>query len=391
MLQLFQFMAVSLLVQSISASPTVTPAPANRLSSSSPPTTAPSQTSTSAYFGLKTDPTPIPSYCSSAYRGIPTSDALFTSLLPLCAPLSLSTATLAVSLPFSITSASVSYFSVYYHLGEPDWVDITTSILLRLPCPLSDADEAISTLCPANYSLYWPYIDVQDIEGGPVYVSGSTPTGIPCQYRSWECVFGDSRDPAACSGTLCQFSTSNTLFAETTTTTWIIPTSEVTLHKIEVTVVGAEKMDLRDIKLLALSPFQQLPGSWLITSKQSNTKCPSHSALLGTFAIVNIISAIFSVLFGHRIVIYTLTCGLFGKPRVVSSSWKFTWIFPFGLHIAANAIIASILTRDSGSTSLFSIGELVFLYTARPRMAWIALVPLGMFYGVANRQVSLIF
>ena len=155
--------------------------------------------------------------------------------------------------------------------------------------------------------------------------------------------------------------------------------------------MGADKMDQRYIKLLALSPFQQLPGSWLITSNQSNSNCPSGSAILGTFAVINVISAIFSVICGHRIVVHTLTCGLCGKPGVVSSAWKFTWIFPFGLHIAANAIIASLLTRDSGSTSLFSIGELMLLYTARPRMAWIALVPLGMYYGVPGTQVSLIF
>ncbi|KAH8726300.1 hypothetical protein GQ44DRAFT_726275 [Phaeosphaeriaceae sp. PMI808] len=123
-----------------------------------------------------------------------------------------------------------------------------------------------------------------------------------------------------------------------------------------------------------------LPIPWTITSLDPTLHaCPSPSSLLGTFAIVNGIVSLLSVLFGHRRVVEELTCGFFGKRG--SQSWKILWIVPVGLQLAANACIAVLVQRADGYAANFKITDLMLWLTARPRLGWIVLVAWGSVYG----------
>ncbi|KAF7512544.1 hypothetical protein GJ744_000805 [Endocarpon pusillum] len=49
------------------------------------------------------------------------------------------------------------------------------------------------------------------------------------------------------------------------------------------------------------------------------------------------------------------------------------WIFPLGLQLTANAIIAAIIKNTSGFHADFAVWELVLFFAARPRLSWIVL------------------
>lgn len=115
-----------------------------------------------------------------------------------------------------------------------------------------------------------------------------------------------------------------------------------------------------------------LPIPWTITSLDLNTHtCPTPSSLLYTFAAVNGIVSLLSLLFGHRRVVEEFTCGFFGKQG--STSWKYLWVVPVGLQLSANACIAWMIQRSDGYSANFRISELMLWLTARPRLSWIVL------------------
>ena len=115
-----------------------------------------------------------------------------------------------------------------------------------------------------------------------------------------------------------------------------------------------------------------LPWKWHISPLDaSSTTCPSVSAILGTFAAVNVINALLGVVFGHRLVVNKLSCGLLGKRE--SKSWAYTWAVTVALQLGANAVIAVIIKNTPGYNSTFRIGELVLFFAARPRLSWIPL------------------
>lgn len=114
------------------------------------------------------------------------------------------------------------------------------------------------------------------------------------------------------------------------------------------------------------------PWDWTITSvdKQEHT-CPTVSSLLGTFAAVNGVVSALAVVFGHRLVVKKLTCGVFGHRD--SRSWVWMWIVPVGLQLAANAFIALLIKQSAGYKADFKISELMLFLVARPRLSWIIL------------------
>jgi hypothetical protein len=117
-----------------------------------------------------------------------------------------------------------------------------------------------------------------------------------------------------------------------------------------------------------LDSGQDIAFSWTIApSDPSTTKCPSPSRILGTFAAVNIIVAIISVILGHDLIVHKLSCGLLGRSKKVT--WQ--WIIPVGLNLGSSAVIAVLIKSRPGYGAGFEVGDLVLFYTARPRVAWI--------------------
>ncbi|KAF1990684.1 hypothetical protein K402DRAFT_417453 [Aulographum hederae CBS 113979] len=119
-----------------------------------------------------------------------------------------------------------------------------------------------------------------------------------------------------------------------------------------------------------------LPWGWTIAPLESNNAtCPTVPEVLGTFAVVNAVVSVFALIFGHRKVIKFITCKHWGDKG--SKAWVWTWIFPLGLQLAANAIIALIIKKTPGYTSDFHVWELMLFLVARPRLSWIVLTFVG--------------
>jgi hypothetical protein len=113
-----------------------------------------------------------------------------------------------------------------------------------------------------------------------------------------------------------------------------------------------------------------LPWSWSVTSNDAS-KCPSSSAILLTFAVVNIVVTAVGIVTGNSIFVKFITCGRFGHDG--SGAWKWLWLIPFGLQMGANAGIGVLISHVPGYTSTFKVWQLIFLYTARPRLSWVVL------------------
>jgi hypothetical protein len=118
-----------------------------------------------------------------------------------------------------------------------------------------------------------------------------------------------------------------------------------------------------------------IPWSWVITPiDPSTTSCPSSSRILGTFALVNIITFIPKLLFGNANFIHMVTCSVFGKERPAGMQpWVYMSIVPLGCQLAANALIAAITINDAAPNyrATFSIGNWVLFFCARPRLGWL--------------------
>lgn len=67
-----------------------------------------------------------------------------------------------------------------------------------------------------------------------------------------------------------------------------------------------------------------------------------------------------------------------------SKAWRYMWIVPLGLQLAANAVIALLIKRTAGFRADFAVWELVLFFAARPRLSWIAL---GLF-AIKSRKKS---
>jgi hypothetical protein len=125
-----------------------------------------------------------------------------------------------------------------------------------------------------------------------------------------------------------------------------------------------------------------LPWDWVLTPQPgSNKTCPAPSSVLGTFVAVNVITSLVSIISGHRRFIRLVTCGWLGE--MMSQGWMRSWLLALGLQFAANATIAAIFKHTPGYMATFTIGELMLLFFARPRLSWIVLLFLS-FYRTKN-------
>ena len=126
----------------------------------------------------------------------------------------------------------------------------------------------------------------------------------------------------------------------------------------------------------ALDPSEWIPWSWQVrpgSSWSSLDFCPSTAWILGTFAIVNVLVSLACLVIGNRRFIKFITCHCCdGEDDKIT--WFYMFIFPLGLNLGSNALIAYLYKTTPGFGNGFTIWDLTLFYTTRPRLAWLMLV-----------------
>lgn len=98
-------------------------------------------------------------------------------------------------------------------------------------------------------------------------------------------------------------------------------------------------------------------------------KCPTTRAQLGSFAIVNGVTLIASLILGHRSVVKRLTCRMCGSRESSACWWLLSGAASAALSIGGNAINALLIKAKPGFGNI-SVSNLILLWCARPRLAW---------------------
>jgi len=106
--------------------------------------------------------------------------------------------------------------------------------------------------------------------------------------------------------------------------------------------------------------------------------CPTPSAILLTFVIVNLVVAVAGVILGHSDVMKWISGGLLGQWN--SRLWVVMWVPVAALQFLANLLVAVAIKRVAGYSTGFTIIQLAIFYTVRPRIGWI----LSLLFSVAS-------
>ncbi|KAK0514037.1 hypothetical protein JMJ35_003759 [Cladonia borealis] len=106
-----------------------------------------------------------------------------------------------------------------------------------------------------------------------------------------------------------------------------------------------------------------------ISDARPTYKCPTAKEQLGSFAIVNGITLVASLILGHRWVIKSLTCMMCGSRESSTSWWLLSGAGSAALSITGNALNAGLIKRTPGFENI-SVSNLILLWSARPRLAW---------------------
>jgi hypothetical protein len=131
-----------------------------------------------------------------------------------------------------------------------------------------------------------------------------------------------------------------------------------------------------------------IPWSWVVKPDAGQVACPAASATLGTFAAVNGVVAALNLVIGNRVVLYSLSCGMLGKPG--SHSWRYMWLVTFGIQLAANALVAWLYRITPGYNDSASTWQLVLFFTTRPRLGWLVMNAMFQITRDADEQVPVI-
>ena len=107
-----------------------------------------------------------------------------------------------------------------------------------------------------------------------------------------------------------------------------------------------------------------------VSDTRPTYKCPTTKAQLGSFAIVNGVTLIASIIFGHRSVMKYLTCKMCGSRDSSAYSWLLSGVASAALSIGGNAINALLIKATPGFGNI-SVSNLILLWCARPRLSWI--------------------
>ena len=119
-----------------------------------------------------------------------------------------------------------------------------------------------------------------------------------------------------------------------------------------------------------------IPWSWQVGPNavdETEDFCPSTLSILGTFAIINVLVSLFGLVAGNRTVVAYVTCGCCSGDDD-DPTWFYMFIFPLGLNLGPNALIAYLYKTTPGFGDTFSIWDLTLFYTTRPRLSWLLLV-----------------
>ena len=121
-------------------------------------------------------------------------------------------------------------------------------------------------------------------------------------------------------------------------------------------------------------PSDYVPWQWEVTTYQDEPLdfCPSSVSILVNFAIINVLVSLISLLVGNSKFIEKITCGLIDDDDK-HISWYYMFIFPLGINLGSNALIAHTYKHTAGFET-FSTWELTLFYTTRPRLTWLVLV-----------------
>jgi hypothetical protein len=113
-----------------------------------------------------------------------------------------------------------------------------------------------------------------------------------------------------------------------------------------------------------------IPWDWYIqAASNQDIQCYSTSAILGSFALVNILVGISTLILGRRTIVKKLTCGYLGKPG--SAGWPVMALISVALNMLANLVNALLVQHTPGFEAV-PIGALVLFWSTRPRIAWVA-------------------
>jgi hypothetical protein len=115
-----------------------------------------------------------------------------------------------------------------------------------------------------------------------------------------------------------------------------------------------------------------VPWSWQVvpdSTRSSEMICPSTTAKLGSFALINILVGCSSLVLGRRTIVQKFTFGFLGK--LGSPHWVFMSILIVTLNLIANVVNALLLRRVPGFSNV-PITSLIIFWVSRPRLAWLA-------------------
>jgi hypothetical protein len=128
-----------------------------------------------------------------------------------------------------------------------------------------------------------------------------------------------------------------------------------------------------------LESSQSMPLGPNITSVFSSSwpsQCPSPSHILATFAVVNIVVAVSSLVLGHQTVLHVLSCKLLGKEHPLPNRRQrmmqvVQLLLPLALQLLANSIITFLTRATPGYKDGFTFAQLFLFLAARPRITWL--------------------
>jgi len=112
-----------------------------------------------------------------------------------------------------------------------------------------------------------------------------------------------------------------------------------------------------------------IPWSWVLTPLDpSQTSCPSPNSILGTYAAVNGIMALLTLLCSNVKIVRKFTCNAFGDTGDPPVSWTYMWIVSVALQLGANAIIARLIMGAAADyKATFNVADMLQLHS-RPNL-----------------------